>query len=466
MVACLIWRAMSNKIAQLLKNVIMERGIPMGTTTNGADWCLKALHPSDPQTEVHGIPDRSAVPSLLMNYQSTFSLSPTPGATGTWQFDASLLPHPIDFMYVTSDDSVIAGQERNFLNSQLLGADHANKYLSFIAMVQRWRLAYMSVTCYQDGPDLANQGSIVVAQVPTMPVRYNFSGPNYFPATGSLVSFPTVEEFMPEDRPNFVVSQGMPNAYFSRSREGAYVPLKLTETCQDWVSDAERVCTAKVTKFSTLPTESVYVLPTTSTISGFPHFSMIAAYYNGITQTSFAQATSPMLNGTWANISARNLSVATSFTFFVRCGIEMQVQPSSSIAPQLALSPQHDQQALDCYFAIARELKDGYPSDYNDLGKIWDAISAASKKALPLLKNIPGFGIPSQLIGGAVTAGDWMRKAGKGGPNPKKKKGPAKKKVLLLKGPQPKNQPRGRQMRRTNPTSARQEERSRRSRID
>lgn len=294
----------------------------------------------------------------------------------------------------------------------------------------------MSVTCYQDGPDLANQGSLVVAQVPTQPVRYNFSGPNYLPATGSLVAVPTVEHFTPEDRPNFVVSQGMPNAYFARSREGAYVPLKLTETCQDWVSDADRVSPANVTKFTTAPTDFTYVLPTTFTISGFPHYSMIPAYYNGITQASGSQATSPMLNGTWANISARNLSVQTSFTFFVRCGIEMQVQPQSSLAPQLALSPVHDPVALDAYFAIARELKDGYPSDYNDLGKIWDAISAAAKRVLPTLKKVPGFSIPSNLIGGVVTAGDWMRKAGKGGPAPKgkKKKGQAKSKPQRRKG--------------------------------
>jgi hypothetical protein len=393
-----------------------------------------------------------------MNYQSTFSLSPTVGATGTWQFDASLLPHPIDFMYIDKTDSIAANVESNFLNTQLLGSDHVTKYLSFISMVQRWRLAYMSVTCYQDGPDLANQGSIVVAQVPTEPVRYNFSGPNYLPATGSLVAFPTVEEFMPEDHPNFIVSQGMPNAYFSRSRDGAYVPLKLTETCQDWVSDADRVTPAKPTKFSTAPQDSVYVLPTSLTISGFPHWSMIPAYYNGITGIAGSQATSPMLNGTWANISARNLSVATSFTFFVRCGIEMQVQPQSTLAPQLALSPMYDQVALDTYFAIARELKDAYPADYNDLGKIWDAISAASKKALPFLKKVPGFSIPANLIGGVVTAGDWMRKAGKTPPPKGKGKGKGKKK------PQQKQQqkkPQAKPRAGTSQTSARQEARRR-----
>jgi hypothetical protein len=294
-----------------------------------------------------------------------------------------------------------------------------------------------------------------------MPTRYNFSGPNYFPASGSLIAFPTVEQFTPEDRPNFLVSQGMPNAYFARSREGAYVPLKLTETCQEWVSDADRVCTANLTKFSGAPNDFTYVLPTTGTISGFPHHTMIAAYYNGITQAEGSQGTSPMLNGTWANICARNLSVSTSFTFFVRCGIEMQVQPSSSLAPQLAISPVYDPMALDAYFAIARELKDGYPSDYNDLGKIWDAISAAAKRVLPTLKKVPGFGIPSNLIGGVVTAGDWMRKAGKGGGPKKKKKKQTQKKappVIILKDTPSKPRPKKKKSRQT---TARQEARRR-----
>lgn len=401
----------------------------MGATPSGADWCIKALHPSDPQTEVRGIPDRSAVPSLLMNYQSTFVLGPTVGATGTWQFDASLLPHPIDFMYLDLVDSNnLNGKELNFLNTQLTGDTHAAKYLTYIGMVQRWRLAYMSVTCYQDGPDLANQGSIVVAQVPTEPLLYSFSGPNVVQNDGTLCSSPIVEQFTPEDRPNFIVSQGMPNAYFARSREGAYVPLKLTETCQDWVSDRNRVGTAEITPLTPNNlTNGFYALPANENLQGFPHVSLSPVRYRANNPVAYGQYTSPMLNGTWANISARNLAVATSFTFFVRCGIEMQVQPHSNLAPQLQISPPHDPVALDAYFAIARELKDGYPSDYNDLGKIWDAISAASKRVLPALKAIPGFGIPTSLMSGVVSAGDFMRKASKGNskrpPQKKKNKG-------------------------------------------
>jgi len=395
----------------------------MGTTPTGVDWCIKALHPSDPQTEVRGIPDHSCVPSLLMNYQSTFTLSPENGATGTWSFVASLLPHPVNFMYIDKTDSTNINIESNFMNTQLAGVTHFDKYTTFVNMAQRWRLAYMSVTCYQDGPELANQGSLVVSQSPVAPRHINFAGPY----TNSYGAFPSVENYTVEDRPNFTTSQGMPNAYFARSKEGCYVPLKLTETCQDWVSDAHKVC---VSEFYQAIAPAYYRLPENANVAAFPHVNLAPAYYSNQVGLG-GEATSPMLNGTWAHISAKNLDVATSFTFFVRCGIEMQVPPSSILSPQLALAPPHDATALDCYFAISRELKDGYPADFNDLGKIWDAISAASKKVLPVIKKIPGFATTGAALTGIVSAGDWLRKTSQGKSQPqnnkkkKKKKGPA-----------------------------------------
>lgn len=371
-----------------------------------------------------------------MNYQSTFSLSPTVGATGTWEFEASLLPHPIDFMYINKKDSIYpVGFESNFMNQQVDGATHFDKYLSFIGMVQRWRLAYMSVTCYQDGPDLANQGSIVVCQNPVMAQEFSMCANSTPP--GSMVSiFPKFHAYSIEDHPNFTTAQGMPNAYFGRSREGAYVPLKLTETCQDWVSDADRVGASSVAQ--ALPNESIYDC-TGSNLPVFPHVNIhptgyvVGGYMAG-------QGTSPMLNATWAHISTRNLAITTSFTFFVRCGIEMQVSPSSVLSPQLKLSPPYDPVALTSYFQIARELKDGYPSEYNDLGKMWDTISKAAKKILPIFHDIPIIGAPAKMVSGIVGAGDVIRArraAGLGavkGGAPKAKR----KRTAPRKKPQPK----------------------------
>lgn len=344
-----------------------------------------------------------------MNYQSTFKVSPHNTATGTWSFRASLLPHPIQFMYMDYYDSVApAGTEVAFLNQQLSGADHYEKFLNFRQLAQRYRLAYMSVTVYQDGPDLANQGTIVVSQPPVEPREYYFS--SSFSASPAIVTAaPRALVFTDEDYPSYQTSQSMPNAYFGRSREGAYVPLKLTETCQDWRSDRDVVTTARV---SPLP-EDEPVQQVVQLDSGpnpvFPFDIYPLHKLSANSHQMLSHGTSDLLNGTWAHICAENLSVQTSYSFFVRCGIEMQVSPSSSLAPQLKLSPPYDGVALTTYFAIARELKDAYPADYNDRGKIWDAISAALRAGAPAVGSLlPGAPL---LMNGAAALGDYVRQS-------------------------------------------------------
>lgn len=383
--------------------------MPFGTTPTGADWCIKALHPSDPLTEVAGIPDHSAVPSVLMNYQSTFKLSPDPAATGTWSFDSSLLPHPINMMYVNRRDSTApAGVESNFMNTQILGVTHQDKFMNWMLLTKRWRLAYMSVTAYQDGPDLANQGTIVVAQIPVQPVL--LSSNKEFGVI--LQSLPDAALYDADDYPDFNVAQAMPNAYYNRSREGAYVPLKLTESCQDWVSESDNVCMRSHVNTAFNPVFGSYEIGARGTVKPFPHVNMAALTYTDVAYG--ANITSGMMNGTWASISGTNLAVTTSFTFFVRLGIEMQVTPQSLLSPQLKLSPPYDSQALNTYFQIARELKDAYPADYNDLGKIWDVISQAAKAVLPWVALSPGpVGVMAKGLQAVTMGGDMVRKRNK-----------------------------------------------------
>lgn len=393
-------------MSQRLRGEIDARQMSMGSTPTGVDWCIKALHPSDPLTEVRGIPDQSAVPSLLMNYQSTYTISPNPAAVGTWSFDMSLLPHPINFAYIDRFDSVVPGGiEIECPNTQIVGATHGDRYKQFVRDVQRWRLAYCSATVYQDGPDLANQGTIVVSQPPVMPKKLQFG------RADSAVLYSTVPVsniYTGEDRPSYTASQSMPNAYFNKSKEGAYVPLKLTETCQDWISDADSVTLPTLSYAST---DDVAVLANAGTPQ-FPHVGL-QPLINGVSALS-GHRTSPMLNGTWAHVCARNLSIQTSYSIFFRYGVEMQVSPGTSLAPQLKLSPPFDPVALTTYFAIARELKDAYPSDYNTVGKIWDEISKALKVISGPLGMIPGYGtVLSGAISGAAGLGDYIRKSRK-----------------------------------------------------
>lgn len=415
-----------------LKDHILAKQAILGATDSGRNWCLKALHPSDPLTEVLGIPDEDCVPTAFVNYQSTFTINAPVGlTTPAWKFDACLIPHPIGQMYVRTasvDDAV--SFQFNHLNPQISGATHSDKFTSFCASYERWRLAYMAVTVYQDAPALANQGTIVVCQPPVQPRRVNLGMstiPYTDPTRAPACCMPHLDLYDQYDFPEYDRSQSMPNSYFARSDAGCYVPLKLTTTCQRWHSTDEAVMVAGDNR-SLIPNElpilqrsgAVVILgvPTLADLppaGAFPFPSLCPATrvntvsVSGRTSTAMVvgETTSDMCNDVWAHISARNLSPSCNYSFFVRAGYEVQVCPSSQMSPQLRLSPPSDELALKHYFSIARELKDGYPADYNDLGKLWEVIKNAANAVLPAVKAMP-------VIGPIATAFEPGMRAGIG----------------------------------------------------
>lgn len=415
-----------------MKEVILTKGALIGKTDQGKNWCLKALHPSDPLVEVTGIPDANAAPSMFVNYQSTFTISPPnpTGSTTPWKFDFALLPHPIALAYwraaLVDDTAALFG---NFLNPQVPGASHWAKYDNFRNQYQRWRLAYMSVTVYQDAPALANQGTIVGCQVPVEPRRCT-TGFSPAPYTGDIgthisLSLPPIDVYDADDYPEFTRSQAVPNAYFARSEAGLYMPLKLTRTHQKWRCTDTQTLIAYPLAEELLPNipllkecgaayvPSVPLLADMNTVGPYPFPSLVpvqnveAVTYSGRTSTAMklGQCTSEMCNDVWGHISARNLSPQCSYSFFIRAGYEMQVNPSSLLAPQARIPPQQDDLAIEHYFAIARELKDAYPAEYNDLGKMWDVIKSAANAALPFVKLIPGAGQVVSALEPGVRAG-------------------------------------------------------------
>jgi len=396
----------------------------LGNTSAGGDWCLKALHPSDPICEVRGIPDHSAVPSVCMNYQTTYTVTPDPTWTGdTWEFDMAMLPHPIAFAWINSHPTgdLVHTKTNAILNSQIDATTHAGKAAMFGSLAERWRLAYAGVSIYQDGADLNNQGTIVVAQVPCEPQERTYHAWQQYGATPVQTlqyAYPPVQ-YWADDVPNFEASQGMPNAYFGRSKDGAYVPLKLTETCQDWSSIRDTVYYSDQGGISSL---APIPLPQ-ATASGIYPFGdddgaghevvgLQVAYSvcSATEQVVSGETTFKMLNGTFAHICARNLAKTTSYSFFFRYGIEMQVKPSSTLAPQMKLSPMYDSTALNAYFQIARELKDAYPVEYNDKGQLWGVIKNAARVALPMIAASGPYGKAAAAVGmGTIALGDAIQ---------------------------------------------------------
>lgn len=372
-----------------LKAIVAPEGATLGNTPSGVDWCVKALHPADPITEVRGIPDRSSVPTVFQNYQSAFTFGASAGSVGTWSFTAALLPHPIDFMYCNVIDSHGGGGTTfNFNNPQLTGATHAAKYAALLAMATRWRLAYCSATMYLNAPDLSNQGMMVGCQVPVRPRKFFTGGYDEPAGHGTLIPHVKVMQYQAADIPVFANIEAYPNAYVNRAREGMYMPLKLTDTCQRWFDRGDEGFLASETAaYAAGSIELGVAMPP----AAWPHEDMIPAHGHVIGASICSgylsgDQTCPMLSGVFGEIAGQGIDVASTITVYFRYGIEMQVMPTSTLAPQLKLSPPYDPVALDHYFQISRELKDAYPADYNDLGKIWKAI----KEAIPMIAGVAG----------------------------------------------------------------------------
>lgn len=376
----------------------------LAATPDGRAWVIKALHPSDPITNSRGMPDPSSCPNVVLSYYNVYRLSGDP-ADATWGFDLTIIPNMLipAFAQTYHPNGLLAAQS-NFLNGSftppgVVAPTYTQLLAQFATMgIEAHRLIGMGVTAYQDGPALANQGTLTAAQWEVARKKF-YVAPRPGLAAPASTGLHRIAKYEQGDFAFYDSSQHMPNAYFGESKDGCYLPLRLSDSCQKWVTDAdmEYQTSAAINLYNGLDltdTEPARAPPYPAVISAFT-----PAYAPGNLAGNLVYRP---LNSIWGGISARNLSIQTSFAFYVRMSIECRVQPSSVLAPQQTMSPPYDPIALASYFRISRELKDAYPADYNDLGKLWSVIKSAAKVVGPVLSAIPG---PVGLIGSAVASG-------------------------------------------------------------
>jgi len=334
----------------------------------------------------------------MINYQTTARLAAAEGVEVPWNFAATMLPHPVNFGFAVpvGTDNTTVGDFSPFLNQQLEGATHKDKMASFIGTVERFRLAYYGVSIHFDGPALSNQGSVVVNQTACAPLQVFCSSKNGDDVTlaRSAVCAPdsTNPAVFGSDFPNYDKSASMPNSYTGPVKDGLYIPLKLTKTCQQWRSRSDLVHWIPPTNGG----PGYRFIPETATEIDYPHPGLPSlAISEGIAIDG--EVTSPFLSDVVAHVCGRNISPQAALIFTFRVGIEAQVEPGTLLSPYQRVSPSYDSQALKAYFLVSRELKDAYPVDFNDLGKLWSVISAGLKAAAPAL------GAVHPLVGSLMT---------------------------------------------------------------
>lgn len=388
-----------------LRNVIDALAPQFGATESGSAWCVKALHPSDPVTSTQGIPDGSAPSSVMMNYQSAWTLQDTTVAS-TWNFDLWCMPHvivPATCLYGTL--SVPSSMPSlHCYNPQITGSNGFEKTRTFLRSAERHRLCYYSVTLVHNASATTNQGSVAACQHACC--ERTISGSTSLGGGGSpITAFMPFAMYQLDDYPAYEQMQSMPGAYIGAMRDGVYLPLKLTRTCQQWKdTNSLRLWTGRddysydVTSYRNMPTTALIYEP----------YGLTGPYLSFGSGSMGGEFTFTNMDTNSGYISGRGLSKDSSVTVYIRMGVEMQVNPLSPLAPQQTLAPPEDELALKAYFAVARQLKDAYSADYNDRDKLWKVINGAARAVLPAIMNtiLPGSGA---LAGPIVGISDNLR---------------------------------------------------------
>lgn len=186
------------------------------------------------------------------------------------------------------------------------------------------------------------------------------------------------------------------------------MPLRLTPSHTHWTTEADFE--------NLLPTgspESGNAVPigTAPQPTTLPYYAIMPVT-EGVPPNLLGDIVYKPQNGIWGGISARNLSIQTRYTMYFRIGVEARVHPGTLLCSQQRMSPLYDHVALTAYHRINRELKDAYPVDFNDLGKLWDVIKGAARVVLPVIGGMGPVGAAVSAGGqGAIAGIDAIRQA-------------------------------------------------------
>jgi len=380
------------KAAQKLREIIDAQANPLGSTPDGTAWCLKALHPADPLTEVSGVPDESTNTSACLNWQQNYTAATPAAGDPTWDCEILFKADPTSFASVktTSSGGTVAYA---LVPNEALGANVPSAVTALIAGFEHWRLAYAGLSIHLTASMTTNQGTIVAAQYP---VRSQDLG-SIQAEDGYTSLYPAIRYTSANVEPDYENLVKMPNSYQGEARDGLYMPMKLDSNHVRWHTESDRrldasgwATGANVNLTIPMANLGTYPWPTLSN----------PAFYDAVSHGwSGTYVTMKMCNDLVGGIYIRGLDKAATLMLTMRQGYEVRCIPGSAFTSFLKVSPEHDMAAITNYYKISRQLKDAYPVEYNDLGKLWDLIKGAASVVSPMLSLIPGGG----LIRGAGT---------------------------------------------------------------
>jgi hypothetical protein len=370
------------------------RNLPLAATPAGKAFAIKCLHPADHEIKtVRGPGGR--VPSVGIASDMVETIAWPAGATYARIVQ---LANPAYPLFVDFRDAADANVKWYAWANAALGGPGVQenpttpaKYAWMQGIANRivaHRVMAQSVTCDVIAPAVANQGTIVSAQMSLPPQTVNFSSGNYdgsWALTGvNHVCDGYIYPWPPPTSAQLLMGT---SAYTSRAVDGFYQPLKLDRF--KFINTYDNF----------LPLNGVpdqVGTPNVSTGMGQWPYYLPGNVYN-MASASFPKPSSNIVGITFIEGTAGNPSVSLR----LRCRQVLEIVPKigSTMAPLAEAPFPPDELAYKMVVEIGARMKDAYPASYNSLGKLRETIAKIGKAVLKyadpvldVMSVIPGVG--------------------------------------------------------------------------
>lgn len=370
--------------------------------SKAADWVQKALNPAHGILGPVAIPDTAASVTATGEWRANWNLAPPQGqTTALWDCDivaplSGLMPMVYRFYPSGQQPAPMSGWI-----SQSYPFSPTGDFAPLTQAVEQYRTSYASLTLYFNAPALADQGRIVVGQIPNLMRTVNQTAAQLDPAAAArrifeairggreadyvdavranaLTQTVVVQDFPPVTEAE--LTQFSPTTYVGLAKDGAYVPFKFIQPTHNYVEVIPNLGNLQ------------WALPDGSwqtVIPGTKGWQVVGG-----------------LNTQTAVILLRGM--ATTSTLFIKCrqGFEAVSAPNSVLAAFQFQSAVVDQEALLAVAAAQQLTPAAYPARDNDFLGVLKSIGRAltGRVAQGIGKVLASSGIPvvSQIAGPAV----------------------------------------------------------------
>lgn len=351
-------------MSELLKD------LPLSRTSEGRQWCLKALHPADHEVKATQRPGSHNIPTVSMMVTS-YAVLPQPVAN-LREIELIMRADPIVPVIVRFKGETTA--VRAWYNPMFKTSEPLDSTPSYSEMrtagrelmnrASSYRINALSLTGEMVVDADNDRGQIISSQyqIPTnefVLIPRDFAGGGVLRAVGCRSTLPDTASLLQGTR-----------SYTGPARDGFYVPYKLDSF--DWVSTSSWVVQAgNSTMGYDLCGGSLYApMDALAMANKFPLFTSGEEEVVPTLQPQGQGVSLTRINGTDPSASIR-LTLNMVVEMIVRPGTPYSAFTKPPLAP--------DQLALDMYMEISAMMNDAYPASFNDANKLKRIIGNLAK---------------------------------------------------------------------------------------